>query len=234
MNTFDQSAALNPAAEDLASKKNANADNPFLNEAIPFSPTARQRAYACFKRFVDIVISLIALLILLLPALIVIIAIRVESKGSPIFKQIRYGRNGRRFTIYKFRTMYQNAPHAVATEDFEDASVHVTKVGHLLRKTSIDELPQLVNVLIGDMSLIGPRPLIVEEERIHLFRLANHIYDLRPGMTGNAQVNGRDDIVFEDKMRRDLEYLHNVSFLMDLKIILKTLTVVFRREGVKY
>lgn len=212
----------------------AETENPFLKDAAPFRQTKKQSSYLFFKRLLDIIFSFIALILLSIPFIIISIAIKLDSKGPVIFKQSRYGRYGKPFTILKFRTMYQDAPSAVATGDFKDAQLHVTKVGRILRKASIDELPQLFNVLFGQMSIIGPRPLIVEEEKIHQYRLANQIYMLRPGITGYAQVNGRDDISFEDKMARELEYLHNFSFSMDLKILFKTVYVVFHREGVRY
>lgn len=208
--------------------------NPFLLNAVPYTLSAGQRIYSVFKRLFDFLISLIALLLLIVPFLIIALFIRSESKGPVIFRQERVGKGGKLFTIFKFRTMFQEAPSAVATGDFEDSAKYITRVGRFLRRTSLDELPQLFNVFLGDMSLIGPRPLILEERRIHLFRQAHHIYLVRPGITGNAQVNGRDDITFEDKMERDLEYLHHFSFWMDLKILLKTFVVVFNRDGVAF
>lgn len=203
-------------------------------EAVTFVPTRGQKVYAVFKRLFDIVASSIAIILFSPIMLLVAIAIRVDSKGPIVFRQKRVGRGGKLFTIYKFRTMSTEAPSAVSTADFKDSTSYITKVGSFLRKTSLDELSQLFNVFKGDMSVIGHRPLIPAETEIDRFRRDNNIYFLRPGITGWAQINGRDDITLTQKMLLDREYLHQFSFAMDMKILIRTAMVVFKREGVAF
>ncbi len=188
--------------------------------------------YRIVKRIIDFIVSLVALLIIWPVMLALAIWIKLDSKGPVIFKQSRVGMNGRLFRIYKFRTMRTDAPHETATRDLEDPYRFITKSGNFLRKTSLDELPQLFNVLIGDMSLVGPRPLIENEGGdIHKLRMDAGVYAVRPGMTGWAQVNGRDNVPDEEKAAYDSEYADKMSFGFDLKIIFKTVAVVFKRDG---
>ncbi len=187
--------------------------------------------YRFVKRGLDVLCSLVGIILMLLPMLVIALAIRLHSPGSALFRQRRIGLNGKVFTILKFRTMYQTAPHETSTEDLVDAGKHITRFGAFLRKTSIDELPQLFNVLRGDMSFIGPRPLIVSEKEVHRLRMQSGVYCIRPGITGWAQINGRDCIDAETKVYLDTEYLHNYSFTMDLKIALNTLFVVSSGDG---
>lgn len=189
-------------------------------------------AYRVVKRLIDLVVSIIVLLIIWPVMLVLAVWIRIDSKGSAIFKQSRVGMNGRLFRIYKFRTMRTDAPHETATRDLEDPYRFITKSGSFLRKTSLDELPQLFNVLKGDMSLVGPRPLIENEGGdIHRLRMDAGVYTVRPGMTGWAQINGRDNVPDEEKAAYDSEYAEKLSFGFDLKIIFKTIAVVFKRDG---
>ncbi len=189
--------------------------------------TLNQRIYLFFKRFFDIVISLM-ILILCFPILILsAVFIKISSKGPVIFSQERIGKNGKKINVYKFRTMMLQAPKNVAKHEFKNSEAYITKVGKLLRLTSVDELPQIFNVLKGDMSLIGPRPLIPEEKEAHELRMKNGVYSIKPGITGLAQVNGRDILNIEDKVRFDTEYLHFISLKMDVYIFLKSLLVVF-------
>jgi len=197
-------------------------------------------SYFVMKRAIDILGSLIGCMLLCLVYPFVGLAIRLESKGPVIFRQERVGRNGRIFRVYKFRTMVDNAEELAKkiqknkkkSKEFIqcDNDPRVTKVGRFLRKYSIDELPQMINVLKGDMSLIGPRPFIVEESRlcgdINEIRLS-----IRPGLTGYAQVHGRNDLTLEERMEKDIFYVQNMSMLLDLKIFLKTIVVVFKKEG---
>lgn len=200
-------------------------------DALRAPVRARRNAYFSIKRALDILFSLAALILLALPMLLIALLIRCDSPGPALFIQNRIGLDGKLFRICKFRTMYCTAPSDVATGQLDNAKSHITKVGALLRKSSLDELPQLFNVLRGDMSLIGPRPLIPAEEEIHRLRQKAGIYAVRPGMTGWAQVNGRDCISLEDKVACDLEYVSNVSFSFDARIILKTLSTVFSGDG---
>ncbi|MGI6078242.1 MAG: sugar transferase [Fastidiosipilaceae bacterium] len=203
-------------------------------EAVSFTPTRSQRVYVVFKRLADLLISLLAIILLSPILLIIAIAIRIDSEGKAIFKQKRVGKDGKLFTIYKFRTMSTEAPKDKSTADFKDSKNYITKVGSFLRRTSLDELTQLFNVFKGDMSLVGHRPLIPGEKEIDRFRKDNNIYYLRPGMTGLAQVSGRDDITLTQKMLLDREYLHQASALIDIKILFRTVAVVFKHEGVAF
>ena len=148
--------------------------------------------YTVLKRVFDISVSAVALTFLLPLFVIVAILIKLDSEGSVIFSQNRVGKNGNLFKVYKFRTMKTNAPHEMATANLTDPYAHITRVGRILRKTSIDELPQLFNVLRGDMSLVGPRPLIMSESDVHKLRMREGVYDVRPGVTGWAQVIRHD------------------------------------------
>lgn len=193
-----------------------------------------QRIYCRYiKRILDLVLSFFLLLFLLLPMLVIAVAIRSDSCGSAIFKQKRMGRGGRIFVCYKFRTMYVNAPAHKSAAEFSDSQRYVTRVGGFLRRSSLDELPQLLNVLKGDMSLIGPRPLICEEKEIHKRRMDGGIYALRPGITGMSQISGRNLLCDEDKLLGDAYYLENVRIWLDIKILLKTFWKVIKGEGVK-
>lgn len=188
--------------------------------------------YRFFKRLGDIILSLLAILILWPLMLILSIWIRADSKGPAIFAQNRVGRKGRLFKIYKFRTMRTDAPKEMATKNLENPYSYITKSGNFLRRTSLDELPQLFNILKGDMSLVGPRPLIENEGKsIHRLRLKAGVYKVRPGITGWAQVNGRDYVPDAEKVAYDKEYSDNLSFGFDMKILFKTVAVVFKREG---
>ncbi len=203
-------------------------------QAVSFTPTATQRIYRIFKRFFDILASALAILILSPVYFAIAIAVRLDSRGPVIFKQKRVGQNGHHFTIYKFRTMSTDAPEAVSTADMKNAGAYVTRVGAFLRRTSLDELAQLFNVFKGDMSLVGHRPLIPDETEIDRFRKDNGIYYLKPGITGWAQINGRDDITLTQKMLLDREYLHRFSLATDIRILFRTFVVVLKRDGVAF
>ena len=183
-----------------------------------------------FKRLLDIIFSLI-LTVLLAPFLLLIaLLIRLESKGSPIFAQKRVGQNSKSFTIYKFRTMRIDTPD-VPTNEFNDRDKYITKMGKFLRVTSLDELPQLFNILKGDMSFVGPRPPLFSQEWLVANRKEHGVDKFKPGITGWAQINGRDDIDDEQKFEYDLYYKQNHSLLLDFKIVLITFLQVIKREG---
>lgn len=186
-----------------------------------------------FKRIFDISFSLIALIVLAIPMLIIAICIKVDSKDDPVlFKQVRIGKNDIPFSIYKFRTMKVDTPHQMATEKFQNPEMYITKIGAKLRKSSLDELPQLFNVLKGDMSLVGPRPLIPKEKEVLSWRDEYGAEKVLPGITGLAQVNGRDELIGEEKAKYDAEYANSISFLLDLKILAKTVSDVVRSRGI--
>lgn len=183
------------------------------------------------KRIWDIFISVFLIVLFVFPVLIFMAVIRLTSKGEAIFKQTRVGRGGREFVCYKLRTMYEDAPKSVATSQLWGAERYVTPIGRFLRRTSIDELPQLINVLKGDMSIVGPRPLIPEETALHRERKKRGIYALRPGITGLAQIRGRDMLSDSEKLDADEEYKENISLSFDLKIILSTVRCVTSGRG---
>ena len=192
--------------------------------------------YRFIKRALDILLSMVGLAALCPLLLLLMLLIRLDSPGSPLFRQQRVGRDGRLFEIYKLRTMNTNAPRDVATAELCDADAHITRLGRILRKTSLDELPQLLNVLFGQMSLIGPRPLVPGEKGIHEARMALGAYTVRPGITGWAQVNGlRGDTSIRARVDYDLYYIENWSMLFDIKILLMTpfKGVVNRQESLK-
>ena len=187
--------------------------------------------YRVAKRGLDILISYLLLALLYIPMLVIAAAIRLGTGESAIFRQVRVGADGRKFVCYKFRTMRCEAPSDIPTSDFKDAERYVTPVGRLLRATSLDELPQLFNVLVGDMSIVGPRPLIAEEREAHMMRQGSGAYSVRPGITGLAQINGRDMIDDVKKVYYDTVYAYNMSFLGDARILFRTVFKVFSREG---
>ena len=184
------------------------------------------------KRFLDILFSVIFLILLFPLMLVISVAVVSESRGGAIFKQKRMGRNGRIFTCYKFRTMRSDAPHSTPARELDNPDIYITRVGRLLRRSSLDELPQLFNVLKGDMSIVGPRPLICEETEVHRMRESAGIYLLRPGLTGLAQINGRNLLCDSEKIENDKIYLDNVRMRLDAKILLMTFGCVLAGKGV--
>ena len=187
-----------------------------------------------FKRGFDIFFSLIAIIILALPMMIIALWIKIDSPHEKVlFKQERIGINNVPFTILKFRSMRDDAPHQMATENFENPEMYITRVGKILRKTSLDELPQLLNVLKGDMSIVGPRPLIPKEKYVLKLRNEYGANKILPGITGLAQVHGRDQVTDENKASYDGKYALNVGLLLDASIILKTVSDVVRSRGVR-
>lgn len=185
-----------------------------------------------FKRFFDIVVSTVALVVLTIPFLLIAVIIWLDSRGPVFFMQERTGLNGKAFEIYKFRTMTENTPHEKATAELEDADCHITRVGVFLRKTSVDELPQLFNVLRGEMSMIGPRPVILSETELIKMRHCNGADKVFPGLTGLAQVHGRDKTSNFKKASYDGVYALTISFRTDLKIVLRTVWYVLLHIGI--
>ena len=191
-----------------------------------------KKPYLVIKRIIDIIFSVLGLIILIPVFLIISIAIKIESKGPVIFKQKRIGKGKKYFTIYKFRTMRSDTPKDMPTHMLKNANGCITKVGNILRKTSLDELPQLVNILNGDMSIIGPRPALWNQDDLIEERDKYHANDIRPGLTGWAQVNGRDELEIPIKAKYDGEYVKNISLMFDIKIFFKTVINVFKHEGI--
>lgn len=190
------------------------------------------RVYCKVKRLFDILISLFALAILLIPMGILALAIYIDDPGKVFFSQYRVGLHGKRFKLYKFRTMKSQTPKYLATAEMQNPNQYITRLGGLLRKTSLDELPQLFNVLKGDMSIIGPRPLISDEYEMHIMRKRFGVYNIRPGITGLAQVNGRDMMDADEKIHWDVRYIEKFGLKMDMSVLLTTIPSVLRKEGV--
>lgn len=184
-----------------------------------------------WKRVVDFLAALISLLILIIPMVIVSVLIKLDSKGPVFFRQERYGLNSKPFMMYKFRSMEAGAP-IKANHDFDDIQSHITKFGMFIRKTSIDELPQLWNVLKGDMSVIGPRALASTDQLVLDLRKQNGADHVRPGITGWAQVNGRNMISDEEKAAYDQSYARKICLKFDIKIFILTIASVLKREGI--
>lgn len=193
----------------------------------------KRRGYFFWKRLLDVLFSFLLLFFLAIPMLFIACTVLFTSRGGAIFRQKRVGRNAETFVCYKFRTMYSYAPNNRPTSEFSDAALYVTPVGRFLRRTSLDELPQLFNVLKGDMSLIGPRPLIAEEEAVHRLRMEKGVYDIRPGITGLAQVSGRDLISDSEKAELDAKYVESIGFASDFGILFKTLRRVAGGDGIR-
>jgi O-antigen biosynthesis protein WbqP len=184
------------------------------------------------KRIVDIVLSGVGLLLLSPLFFLIAVCIKIDSKGPVFFRQLRVGKDKSEFNIFKFRTMLTDSPKDMPTYLLQNPEDHITRVGKFLRKTSLDELPQIINIIKGEMSIIGPRPVIRNEQQLFVERERNRVYNVKPGLTGLAQVNGRDIISISDKAKLDGWYVKNISFFLDLKIFLKTIVIVLKSEGV--
>ena len=193
---------------------------------------AEKRAYRAVKRAFDISGALAGLAVLAIPMSVIALIIVLDSPGDPIFKQERLGKDGQVFTIYKFRTMYTYAPKNMATNAV-NVSAYTTEAGKFLRGYSLDELPQLWNVLRGDMSFVGYRPVCLSEQELNRLRLECGVMEMRPGITGYAQINGRDNVTMKEKVRLDLYYAQHCSFPLDLHCLLKTVKVALSKEGAK-
>lgn len=185
------------------------------------------------KRAFDLIVSALGLVMLSPLLLLIALAVPIESPGPALHWSKRIGRNGRMFLMPKFRTMRVDTPQ-LPTHLLTDSSRWLTRLGQLLRATSLDELPQLWSVLRGDMSLVGPRPALFNQDDLAQMRAEAGVDDLRPGVTGWAQVNGRDELSLRDKVAYDAEYRRRMSFLFDLRIILLTLWVAIRRQGISH
>lgn len=190
------------------------------------------RPYSFVKRIADMLLSAMGLLVLMIPLVFVMLAIYIDNPGPVFFGQYRVGLNGRHFKMFKFRSMRLDAPHELSTAEIQDPKAYITRVGKFIRKYSIDELPQLFNVLIGDMSLVGPRPLILKEQDMHDERNRYGVYSVRPGLTGLAQINGRDLVTTEQKVYWDIKYLQEYGFLSDMKIVLGTIPKILSHADV--
>lgn len=185
----------------------------------------------CLKRVLDIVLSGLAILVLLPLFLIIAVWIKLDSRGPVFFRQTRVGIRKSTFEILKFRTMKKEAPKDVPTHLLSNSDQWITRAGWFLRRTSLDELPQLLQIFTGKMSIVGPRPALWNQEDLIAARDENGANDVRPGLTGWAQVNGRDSISIREKARLDGEYAAHVTFGMDVKCLWKTVSAVLTRKG---
>lgn len=185
------------------------------------------------KRLLDVAVAFVAIVVLSPLLLLVAIAVRVTSPGPAVFRQRRVGRHCKIFEMYKFRTMRDDAPHDVPTHLLAGPAQHVTPVGRVLRKTSLDELPQLFNILKGDMSFVGPRPALWNQDDLVAEREKYGANDVRPGLTGWAQVNGRDELPVAQKAALDGFYVKHSGLLMDARCIAKTIVAVLKADGVR-
>lgn len=192
----------------------------------------RKKIYFGIKRLIDVILSFLAIIILFIPGIIIAICIKIESKGPVFFKQKRVGKNKKYFMIYKFRTMRTDTPKDMPTHMLNNPDLYITKVGRILRKTSLDELPQIINIIKGDMSIVGPRPALWNQDDLIAERDKYHANDIRPGLTGLAQISGRDELEIPVKAKLDGEYTKNISFWLDVKIFFKTIIKVFESDGV--
>jgi O-antigen biosynthesis protein WbqP len=188
--------------------------------------------YMKVKRLIDIILSLIGLIVLSPIFLILIIAIKLESKGPVLFKQKRVGINKTHFNILKFRTMRIDTPKDTPTHLLENPDQYITKMGKFLRKTSLDELPQTWNIFVGQMSIIGPRPALWNQYDLIAERDKYGANDVPPGLTGWAQINGRDELPIEVKSKLDGEYVEKISLWMDIKCFFLTIISVLKSDGV--
>lgn len=188
--------------------------------------------YLAVKRVIDFILALVGLIVLLPIFIILIIAIKVDSRGPVLFKQKRFGINKTYFNILKFRTMRIDTPKDTPTHLLENPEQYITKVGKFLRKTSLDELPQIFDILAGSMSIIGPRPALWNQYNLISERDKYGANDIRPGLSGWAQINGRDELPIDIKARLDGEYAQRMSFGLDIKCFFGTIVLVLKHEGV--
>lgn len=188
--------------------------------------------YLKIKRLIDIILSLIGLIVLSPVFLILVIAIKLDSRGPVMFKQKRVGVHKSHFNILKFRTMRFDTPMDTPTHLLGNPEQYITRIGRILRKTSLDELPQIWNILVGQMSIIGPRPALWNQYDLIEERDKYGANDIASGLTGWAQINGRDELTVEMKAKLDGEYVKNMSFVMDVKCIFGTIVSVLKRDGV--
>ena len=224
---------------------NVESQEAILSRDIVIVPKIEKKAskinYIIVKRIFDLVISTIGLIVLSPIFLILAIIVKLDSKGPVFFAHTRYGKNGKKFKMYKFRTMYENAQDMI--NDFTPEQMkewkenfklqddpRITKVGKFLRKTSLDELPQIVNIMKGDLSIIGPRP-VIEEELKKYGENKEKFLSVTPGLTGYWQANGRSSTTYEQRMEMELYYIDHISPKLDFKIFFKTIESVIKKEG---
>ncbi len=194
--------------------------------------TTNQKVYGLLKNLLDFLISLTALLVLLLPLLLLAVIIKIDDPGPVFFRQKRIGKNQRPFMMLKFRTMRTSTPKDTPTHLLKNPEQYITRTGRFLRKTSLDELPQLLNILAGQMSIVGPRPALWNQDDLNEAREALGVHQVRPGLTGWAQINGRDELEIPVKAALDGEYLQKFGLWMDIRCFLGTFLAVLSSKGV--
>ena len=185
-----------------------------------------------FKRLIDVVLSFFAIIILALPMLIIALIIKIDDPGPVFFKQKRVGKNKTHFNLLKYRSMKMSTPHDTPTHLLENPEQYITKVGRFLRKSSLDELPQIYNIFVGKMSIIGPRPALWNQDDLIAERDKYGANDVKPGLTGWAQINGRDELEIPVKAKLDGEYVEKLSFFFDCKCFFGTIVSVLKSDGV--
>ena len=185
------------------------------------------------KRLFDILLATVFALFLVLPILVIALLVRLTSPGPALYWSDRVGRGNRNFRMPKFRSMWVDTP-AVATHKLANPVACLTPIGAFLRKTSLDELPQLWSILVGDMSFVGPRPALFNQDDLVALRTRNQVHELMPGLTGWAQINGRDELPIPEKVMLDVEYLQRRSFWFDIRILWLTAIKVLRRDGITH
>lgn len=185
-----------------------------------------------FKRAIDIVLSFFAIIILALPMLVIALIIKIDDPGPVFFKQKRVGKNKTHFNLLKYRSMKMSTPHDTPTHLLENPEQYITKVGRFLRKSSLDELPQIYNIFMGKMSIIGPRPALWNQDDLIAERDKYGANDVKPGLTGWAQINGRDELEIPVKAKLDGEYVEKLSFFFDCKCFFGTIVSVLKSDGV--
>lgn len=199
---------------------------------VRYTLSAGQRAYRTVKRILDFLIALIAVAVLFLPMLLLALVIRLDDRGPVFFTQKRIGKDQKPFRMLKFRTMRADTPHDIPTHQLTDPQRYITRVGRFLRKTSLDELPQLLNILAGQMSIIGPRPALWNQYDLIAEREKYGVHQVLPGLTGWAQINGRDELEIPVKAALDGEYVRRFGLKMDLICFVRTFGILFTGKGV--
>lgn len=217
--------------EDSNDRENADGVRGHLEAVgiIEYKPGIYEK---CFKRLVDIILSGLGLIILSPVYLMVIVAIKADDPGPVLFTQKRVGKNKKYFKLHKFRSMKMSTPHDVPTHMLDHPEQYITKVGRFMRRTSIDELPQVWDIFVGNMSIIGPRPALWNQDVLVAERDKYNANAVKPGLTGWAQINGRDELEISDKAKLDGDYVKKISFLFDVKCFIGTIVSVAKSAGV--
>ena len=201
-------------------------------QPVRYTLSTGQRVYRTVKRVLDFLVSLAAMAILFLPMLILALVIKLDDRGPVFFTQKRIGKDQKSFMMLKFRTMRADTPHDIPTHQLADPQQYITRVGRFLRKTSLDELPQLLNILAGQMSVVGPRPALWNQFDLIAEREQYCVHQVQPGLTGWAQINGRDELEIPVKAALDGEYVRRFGLKMDLICFVRTFSVLFTGKGV--